>query len=144
MWTSLSCHGNFDDGMESYMHRLLHNLPLNSFGGSFMARLQPSDVINKGVECQGECWTFVQRNPQAKDRGDAQYLLWQWQIQTPPTAFSGFDIVLSPDLSNSSWTFLSTILRWGTQLKPRAAPAPVWSHVLYPDSEDKGLRRKKQ
>lgn len=95
---------------------ILHVCLSSSFCGSFTARLQLSDITNELAECQGKCWTLVQRNPRAKERGTTQYLLWQWQIQTSGTAFTGFDMAPSSQICQTPLELLlSIILRSGTQ-----------------------------
>lgn len=109
--------------------------------------LQLSEIINEFVECQGKCWTIAQSNPQAIRREDPHNISCDNDrskpLKQPPMVLTWPQLARSVTLL---WNFFYYFEARNTG-QPRAAPALVWSNVLYPDSKDKelklGVRRKK-
>lgn len=112
------------------------------------AGLQFSDIINKLAECQGKCCTFLKRGTQKPGMEDPHIITCD-NDRAKPLEQPSMDVTWA-HLARSvklllNFSFYYFVVR--NTVQPRAAPALVWSNVLYPDSDDKGpglgVKRKK-
>lgn len=136
----------FESNLGIISHWALHNICLSI---PSVVVSQVSDIINKLAECQGKCWMFLYRETH-KPRIEGPHNISCDNDRSKPPKQPSMDLTWS-HLAGSvklllNFSFYYFAVR--NTVQPRAAPAWVWSNVLYPDSEDKGpglgVRKKKQ